>query len=186
MMKKKFMGILLIGMIVVTFSALVLAASVNPKTYSATNLLTSSSYYSQVNDNDIGVKQGSFKLVTSLDAYYIQESGDYMVFMVIAATPNGLVPGISIGNGSTGWHYGLTDWYMPFVPMDNLEGNVTLFIYGALVKSVWPSGLRIVDECFGLVGLLTPLTNGTVLPYRVTANGNMHMILILTANATAV
>lgn len=189
MIRKKLSGILLIVMIMATFSALVLVASSgNPVTYSATNLLTPNLYTSQVNSNDIGAKQNSFPLVTRLNAYYVQESGDYLMFIVIAATPKGLVPGISIGNGSTGWHYepaGLTDWYLPFVPMDNLEGNVTLFIYAALVKNVWPSGLRVVDECFGLVGLLNPLSNGTVLPYRVTANGNMHMILIITANATA-
>lgn len=182
MKKRRLTGILLIVIIVATFSTLVLAASGSTKTYSATNLLTPNLYSSQVSAKDIGAKQGPFNLETKLDGYYVQESGDYLVFVVIAATPNGLVPGISIGNGSTGWHYWATDWYLPFVPMENLEGNVTLFIYGALVKNVWPSGLRIVDECFGLVGLLTPLNNETSLPYRVTANGNMHMILILSAN----
>lgn len=186
MMRKKLTGILLIVMISATFSAFVLAASGNTVTYSAMNLLSSNLYASQVNANDIDAKQGPFNLVTSLNAYYIQESGDFMVFIVIAATPNGIIPGISIGNGTTGWHSALTDWYTPFVPMGNLEGNVTLFIYGALVKNVWPSGWRTVDECFGLVGLLTPLNNETSLPYRVTANGNMHMILILSANVKPV
>lgn len=185
MVKKKLTGVLLIVMIVATFSAFVLAASGNTATYSAMNLLTSNLYASQVNVSDIEAKS-PFNLVTTLDAYYIQESGDFMVFLVIAATPNGIVPGISIGNGTTGWHTAWTDWYTPFVPMTNLDGNVTLFIYGALVKNVWPSGWRIVDECFGLVGLFTPLNNETSLPYRVTANGNLHMILILSANVSPV
>jgi hypothetical protein len=186
MVKKKLTGVLLIVMIAATFSAFVLAASGNTATYSAMNLLTSNLYASQVNTKGIEAKQGPFNLVTTLDAYYIQESGDFMVFVVVAATPNGILPGISIGNGTTGWHSAWTDWYTPFVPMTNLNGNATLFIYGALVKNVWPSGLRIVDECFGLVGLFTPLNNETSLPYRVTANGNLHMILILSATTTPV
>nr|MDO8079984.1 hypothetical protein [Candidatus Freyarchaeota archaeon] len=190
MRKKKLIGVLLTVMIAATFSAFALAASGNQVTYSAMNLWTSNLYAyqvnnlyaSQVNANDIEGKQGPFSLVTNLDAYYVQESGDIMMFVVVAATPYGIVPGISIGNGTTGWHSAWTDWYTPFVPMNNLNGNVTLFVYGALMKNVWPSGWRTVDECFGFVGLLTPLNNNTgSLPFRVTANGNLHMILILSA-----
>ncbi|MEM3585895.1 MAG: hypothetical protein QXO71_01120 [Candidatus Jordarchaeaceae archaeon] len=185
MRKKKLAAILLIVTVTLSFSVSILETSLGSlATHPITNTLALNSYASQTHSNDFRVKQDPLKLSVNLDAYYVQESGDYLVFIVIASTPKGLVPGIAIGNGSTGWHTQFTELfnYMPRVTMDNLEENVTLFIYCALVKSVWPSGLRIVDECFGLVGLFNPLRVNTSLPWRVTANGNMHMLLILSAS----
>ncbi|MBS7250237.1 MAG: hypothetical protein KIH08_06555 [Candidatus Freyarchaeota archaeon] len=106
-----------------------------------------------------------------------------MMFVVLASTPSGIVPGMVLGNGTTGWHFVPVDYYTPSITL-GLEGNVTLFIYGALMKNVWPSGWRTVDECFGLVGLYNPINNETNRPNLVTANGNWHMILIFSVAAS--
>jgi hypothetical protein len=138
-----------------------------------------------VNANGVGGKQGPFSLNIDFRAYYIQESGDLMLFVVLAATPAGIIPGIMVGNGTTGWHFLGIDYATPRISLSNLDGNVTLFIYGGLMKNVWPSGWRTVDECFGLVGAWNPLNNNTANRTTLfTANGNMHMMLFFDTTST--
>ncbi|MHA1208748.1 MAG: hypothetical protein ACTSSA_07230 [Candidatus Freyarchaeota archaeon] len=179
MRKKRLIGGLLAVMVALTFSVSALTVLGVSDTGLTVNPLAFSVYTSQVNVNSVKAKPSSFNLTINFKTYYIQESGDLMMFMVFASTPSGIIPGMALGNGTTGWHFVPLDWYTPSVSIKNIDGNVTLFIYGALMKNVWPSGWRTVDECFGLVGLFNPVNNATSLVNLVTANGNMHMIMFL-------
>lgn len=177
MRNKKLIGLMLTMMIALTFSVFVIAPMGTTGTFSAMNPCVTNLYNSQLNTNDVEAKQGPFNLTVKFDIYYIQESGDLMMFVVLASTPSGMKAGLVLGNGTTGWHFKGVDWYTPSITFDNLDGNVTLFIYGGLMKNVWPSGWRTVDESFGLVGVFNPVNNETSRTNLGTANGNFHMLL---------
>ncbi|WXG40230.1 MAG: hypothetical protein WED07_05305 [Candidatus Freyarchaeum deiterrae] len=186
MNKKRLIGVLLTVMIALTFSVFILTPLGSSGTYSATNPYAYIPSASQVNAKDIGAKQGPFSLTISFKTYYIQESGDVMLFAVLASntTSGTITPGVVLGNGTTGWHFVPMDYYTPSITLSNIEGNVSLFIYGGLLKNVWPSGYRIVDECFGLVGLYNHLDNSSNRPNLFTANGNYHMLLFMDVTAS--
>ncbi len=181
MRNKKLIGVLLTLTIALTFSVFFVMPLGTTSANVALNPYAANMYNSQLNTNDIDAKQGPFNLTVKFKTYYIQESGDLMMFVVIASTSSGLKTGIVLGNGTTGWHFKGVDWYTPSISFDNLDENATIFIYGGLMKNVWPSGWRTVDECFGLVGAFNPLNNITNRTNLATANGNFHMILVLDA-----
>ncbi len=182
MRNKRLISITLTMMIALAFSVFALAPIGASNTFWYVNSYIPNLYSPQLSASDVGSKQGPYNLTVSFNTYYIQESGDLMMFVVLASTPSGIVPGMVLGNGTTGWHFVPVDYYTPSITL-SLEGNVTLFIYGALMKNVWPSGWRTVDECFGLVGLYNPINNETNRSNLVTANGNWHMILIFSVAA---
>ncbi|MGQ9720108.1 MAG: hypothetical protein ACUVXA_02165 [Candidatus Jordarchaeum sp.] len=178
MRNKKLIGALLTVMVALTFSVIITLPLGTTSAYSGFNPWAANAKNSQLDANDIGAK-GLFNLTVTFKTYYIQESGDLMMFVVVASTPSGLKSGLILGNGTTGWHFKPVDYYEPSITFRNLDGNVTLFIYGGLMKNVWPSGWRTVDECFGLVGAFNPLNNETGNRFLGTANGNYHMMLFL-------
>jgi hypothetical protein len=192
MNKKRLIGVLLSVMIAVTFSVFVITPLCTSSNYSATNPYAFALGASQANAANIQVnatnvvgQQGPFSLTINFGTYYIQESGDLMLFVVLASTPSGIVPGIALGNGTTGWHFIPQDYWMPSISLSGLTGNVTLFIYGGLLKNVWPSGWRTVDECFGATGIWNPLNNNTANRTNLfTATEDMHMLVFFSTAAS--
>jgi hypothetical protein len=187
MMKKKLISVLLTLMIAVTFSVFILTpflGSSGTTNYSTTNPYSLTLGASQVKANGVVSQQAPYTLNINFPLYYLQESGDLELFVVLASTPSGIVPGIAIGNGSSGWNAVPPDYWTPSISLNNINGNATLFVFAETLKNVWPMGYQTVDECFGSVGLFNPVTNTTSLPTLFTTNGNYHTILFFSVTAS--
>ncbi|MEM1659061.1 MAG: hypothetical protein QXX87_01085 [Candidatus Jordarchaeales archaeon] len=128
----------------------------------------------------------SYKLNLAVPIYYVQESGDVILFVFLAVDSAGVKAAVTFGNGTTGWHFAgssaVTQDYFNPVASINVEGKGYLIVAAFLLKNVWPSGWRIVDQCFGMVPSFDDTTS---MPYAVTFNQDFRMILIYSVKATA-
>ncbi|MHA1607059.1 MAG: hypothetical protein ACTSWP_05905 [Candidatus Freyarchaeota archaeon] len=126
----------------------------------------------------------SYSLSLRVPAYYVQESGDLILFVFIAVDSSGVKAAFTVGNGTTGWHYSgatwLQEWFNPTATL-NVEGEGYLIVSAMLLKNVWPSGWRVVDQCFGMV---PKFGNETSMPYAVTFNQDYRMILVYSVEAS--
>jgi len=164
----------------VAFLSVILLASASSVMTLASPLLLSET-------GSISAKQdSSYQLCLSVPAYYVQESGDVILFLFVAVDSAGTKVAAALGNGTTGWHFAgsaaLTQDYFDPKASINAEGEGYLIVAALLMKNVWPSGWRIVDQCFGMV---PKFDSRTSMPYAVTFNQDFRMILIYSVNANA-
>ncbi len=131
-------------------------------------------------------QDSSYNLSLSVPIYYVQESGDVILFLFVAVDSAGTKVAVAFGNGTTGWHFsGSAAWTQDyFDPRASMEakGEGYLIMAALLMKNVWPSGWRVVDQCFGMV---PKFDSGTSMPYAVTFNQDFRMILIYNVEANA-
>lgn len=128
-------------------------------------------------------QSSSYNLSLAVPAYYVQESGDIILFFFIAVDSAGTKVAVTLGNGTTGWHFSGATWMQEYFDPKakiGVEGDGYLVVAALLMKNVWPSGWRIVDQCFGMV---PEFSNETSMPYAVTFNQDFRMILIYSVEA---
>lgn len=128
----------------------------------------------------------SYKLNLAVPIYYVQESGDVILFVFLAVDSTGVKAAVTFGNGTTGWHFAgssavTQDYFDPRAEV-SVEGKGYLIVAAFLLKNVWPSGWRIVDQCFGMV---PEFDDRTSMPYAVTFNQDFRMILIYSVKAAS-
>lgn len=128
-------------------------------------------------------QESSYTLSLSVPAYYVQESGDLILFIFLAVDSGGTKVAVALGNGTTGWHYPYSplaqEWFKPETSM-KVEGEGYLIVAALLLKNVWPSGWRTVDQCFGMV---PKFNSNTSMPYAITFNQDFRMILLYSVEA---
>ncbi|MBS7288656.1 MAG: hypothetical protein KIH01_07935 [Candidatus Freyarchaeota archaeon] len=163
--------------VAIAFLSVILLASASPTAALASPMVLPAAGSPSAEQNS------SYTLSLSMPAYYVQESGDVILFVFIAVDSGGTKVAVAFGNGTTGWHYPYAQWTQEWFKPETsvkVEGEGYLIVAALLLKNVWPSGWRTVDQCFGIV---PKFNNETSMPYAITFNQDFRMILLYSVKA---